>query len=95
MGELLLGISAGLVVSMINKYILPGTLWTWCRHKREDEDDDCDDDGLDLKDEASIDPLPTCYISMSILSVKVMLLAFSYVEPASLSVFSLKALRPG
>ncbi len=43
MGELLLGISAGLVVSMINKYILSGTLWTWCRHKREDEDDDCDD----------------------------------------------------
>ena len=40
MGELLLGISAGLVVSMINKYILSGTLWTWCRHKREDADDD-------------------------------------------------------
>ena len=42
MGELLLGISAGLVVSMINKYILSGTLWTWCKHKREGEDD-CDD----------------------------------------------------
>jgi hypothetical protein len=41
MGELLLGISAGLVVSMINKYILSGTLWTWCRHRQEDED--CDD----------------------------------------------------
>ena len=41
MGELFLGISAGLVVSMINKYILSGTLWAWCRHMRED--DDCDD----------------------------------------------------
>ena len=41
MGELLLGISAGLVVSMINKYVLSGTLWTWCMHTRED--DDCDD----------------------------------------------------
>jgi hypothetical protein len=42
MGELLLGISAGLVVSMINKYILSGTVWNWCRHRCE-EHDDCDD----------------------------------------------------
>jgi len=41
MGELLLGISAGLVVSMINKYILSGTLWAWCKHRPGD--DDCDD----------------------------------------------------
>ncbi len=43
MGELLLGIRAGLVVSMINKYILSGTVWNWCRHRCEDEHDDCDD----------------------------------------------------
>ena len=39
MGELILGISAGLVVSMINKYILSGTVWNWCRHQCVDEDD--------------------------------------------------------
>jgi hypothetical protein len=43
MGELLLGISAGLVVSMINKYILSGTVWNWCRHRCEDGHADCDD----------------------------------------------------
>ena len=40
MGELLLGISAGLVVSMINKYILSGTLWAWCHQATHDGDDD-------------------------------------------------------
>ena len=40
MGELFLGISADLVVSMINKYVLSGALWTWCKQQREDEDDD-------------------------------------------------------
>jgi hypothetical protein len=39
MGELILGISAGLAVSMINKYILSGAAWNWCRHRWEEEHD--------------------------------------------------------
>ena len=40
MGEFLLAVAGGLAVSLINKYVISGTLWAWCQHKRENEDDD-------------------------------------------------------
>ena len=40
MGEFLLAVAGGLAVSLINKFVISGTLWAWCTHKREDEDDD-------------------------------------------------------
>ena len=41
MGELLSGIFAGIVVSLINKFLVNGNLWQMCneRHVMEDDDD--------------------------------------------------------
>jgi hypothetical protein len=40
MGELLSGIFAGIVVSLINKFLVNGSLWTMCNERHVTEDDD-------------------------------------------------------
>jgi hypothetical protein len=39
MGELFMGILAGITVSLINKYIINGQIWKLCDGRQEEEDD--------------------------------------------------------
>jgi hypothetical protein len=40
MGEVLSGIFAGIIVSLINKFLVNGSLWTMCNERQVTEDDD-------------------------------------------------------
>jgi hypothetical protein len=40
MTEFMIGIAAGVVVSLINKYILNGQLWRHCQQPTHEDDDD-------------------------------------------------------
>jgi hypothetical protein len=39
MGEFITGVLAGLVVSLVNKFIVNGQLWKMCEARHEEEDD--------------------------------------------------------
>jgi hypothetical protein len=40
MGELITGVMAGLIVSLVNKFIVNGQLWKMCDGRQPGEDDD-------------------------------------------------------
>ena len=40
MGELLTGVLAGLMVSLVNKFVINGQLWKMCDGRQVEEDDD-------------------------------------------------------
>ena len=51
MGEVLSGIFAGIIVSLINKFLVNGNLWTMCNERHTTEDDD---DGVSSQSSAII-----------------------------------------
>ena len=53
MGEVLSGIFAGIIVSLINKFLVNGNLWQMCNERHVMEDDD-DDDGVSSQSSAII-----------------------------------------
>jgi hypothetical protein len=52
MGELITGVMAGLVVSILNRFVINGTFWKMCDGRQHVEDDD--DDGNSSESSAII-----------------------------------------